>query len=312
MSQIKVTTLMTSDGAKQATSTDVIDGAAKTKLFSPFSLTMLAGVDAPALRSSLAAAKSGANSDITSLTGLTTPLSVDQGGTGKITEFRKGFIDGLRMVYTGRTSLTVEAGSAYIASTGKILELTTDKVMTGLTLSVSSFYHVYLYDNAGVADIEISTTVPVRYYGTAYQKTGDATRRYIGSALTGTGGFFKFQHDPQLNRMNYIEGLPGTAPFQLLAAYNNATPANLSTVNAAVPKETTVSIRATAGGTGFVMNFSQTDQQAAPGGSQWGAGVIGSSECVVPVSRTPATLGQVMVWTNGSMSLYCQGYFFER
>lgn len=37
--------------------------------------------DATAARANLGAAKSGANSDITSLTGLTTPLSVAQGGT---------------------------------------------------------------------------------------------------------------------------------------------------------------------------------------------------------------------------------------
>lgn len=85
MSQVKVTTLMTSDGAKQATSTDVIDGATKTKLFSPFSLAMLAGVDATALRGSMVAAKSGANSDITQLSGLTTALSIAQGGTGATT-----------------------------------------------------------------------------------------------------------------------------------------------------------------------------------------------------------------------------------
>ena len=45
--------------------------------------TILAdSVDAAAAREALAAAASGANNDITSLTGLTTPLSVAQGGTG--------------------------------------------------------------------------------------------------------------------------------------------------------------------------------------------------------------------------------------
>lgn len=86
MSQVKVTTLMNADGSKQATANDVIDGTAKTKLFSPFSLGMLAGVDAAALRTSMVAAKSGANGDITSLTGLTTPLSIAQGGTGATTD----------------------------------------------------------------------------------------------------------------------------------------------------------------------------------------------------------------------------------
>jgi len=76
---------MNADGSKQATSNDVIDGATKTKLFSPFSLAMLAGVDDAAIRGSITAAKSGVNADITSMTGLTTALSVGQGGTGVTT-----------------------------------------------------------------------------------------------------------------------------------------------------------------------------------------------------------------------------------
>jgi hypothetical protein len=43
-------------------------------------------------RVALSAAKSGANSDITSLTGLTTPLSVGQGGTGTATAFTAGSV----------------------------------------------------------------------------------------------------------------------------------------------------------------------------------------------------------------------------
>jgi hypothetical protein len=45
-----------------------------------------------AARTAIAAAASGANSDITSLTGLTTPLSVGQGGTGTSTAFTAGSV----------------------------------------------------------------------------------------------------------------------------------------------------------------------------------------------------------------------------
>jgi hypothetical protein len=43
-------------------------------------------VDAPTARNNLSAAKSGANSDITSLSGLTTALSIAQGGTGQTSQ----------------------------------------------------------------------------------------------------------------------------------------------------------------------------------------------------------------------------------
>ena len=56
-------------------------------------------IDAPTARTNLGAAASGANSDITSIAGLTTPLTVAQGGTGTAT----GSI-------TGTTALTFAAG----------------------------------------------------------------------------------------------------------------------------------------------------------------------------------------------------------
>ncbi len=48
-------------------------------------IAVFTAANATAGRMALAAAASGANSDITSLTGLTTPLSIAQGGTGQIT-----------------------------------------------------------------------------------------------------------------------------------------------------------------------------------------------------------------------------------
>lgn len=52
---------------------------------SSFARTLIDDVDADAARATLDAAKRGANADITSLTGLTTPLSIAQGGTGAAT-----------------------------------------------------------------------------------------------------------------------------------------------------------------------------------------------------------------------------------
>ncbi|BBP60347.1 hypothetical protein [Pseudomonas sp. St316] len=57
---------------------------------SAFMQGMLNDQDAAAGRATLGAAKSGANPDITSLTGLTTPLSIAQGGTGSINAYGLG------------------------------------------------------------------------------------------------------------------------------------------------------------------------------------------------------------------------------
>lgn len=87
----------------------------------------------------------------------------------------------------------------------------------------------------GAAAIEVSSAVPVSYYGTAYQKTGDATRRYLGSLLTGPAStLWKFRHNPALSEMLYNEGVPGTAPFVMFSVFNAATPLLLSTQPAAI------------------------------------------------------------------------------
>jgi hypothetical protein len=59
------------------------DSAARFNLgITPFADPLVTSTSAPGARAVISAAASGANSDITSLSGLTTPLSVAQGGTG--------------------------------------------------------------------------------------------------------------------------------------------------------------------------------------------------------------------------------------
>jgi len=84
-------------------------------------------------RVALIAAKSGANSDITSLTGLTTPLSVPQGGTGVATLTANGVLYG-----SGASALAATA----VGTTGQVLVGNTGAAPTWSTLSgigVTSF-----------------------------------------------------------------------------------------------------------------------------------------------------------------------------
>ncbi len=72
-----------------------------TAIVSTFMLTVLDDTTAAAARTTLVAASSGANSDITSLTGLTTDLTVAQGGTGAGT-----FTDGGILLGSGTGAIT--------------------------------------------------------------------------------------------------------------------------------------------------------------------------------------------------------------
>lgn len=74
--------------------------------------------DATEARTNLSAAKSGANSDITSLSGLTTALSVAQGGTG-VTSFASGYLksNGTALSSTDTIDAADITGSVGAAST---------------------------------------------------------------------------------------------------------------------------------------------------------------------------------------------------
>lgn len=145
-----------------------------------------------------------------------------------------GCIDGLKMVWVNGTALTVTTGAAYIPNPGEVLRATANIAKTGLTLTASTWYHVYLYNNAGTPDIEISTTAPdAPYNGTARAKTGDTSRRYVGSIKTdASGNIYNFLHDARASRVYYQTSVY-LAPFQVING-SASTPSNVS-CNAVVP-----------------------------------------------------------------------------
>ncbi len=137
------------------------------------------------------------------------------------TGFMPGYIDGLKMVWVSATALTVTSGSAYIPGPGTIVQAATDIAKTGLTFTTGTWYHVYLFLNAGTPDIEIVTTAPATAYsGTARAKTSDTSRRYLGSVRAlGTNVLAKFNHSIGCGMIEYQEGSAAT-PFEIATAAN--------------------------------------------------------------------------------------------
>jgi hypothetical protein len=245
------------------------------------------------------------------------PLPTSAGGTSK------GFIEGLRLVYVGRNALTVEAGSAYVPSLGKVLDVPTDIALTGMTFTATTWYHVYLYDSGGgVGAIEYSNTGPVRYFGKSYNKTGDTSRRYLGSVLTGSGsGMFKFYHDTGTSQMEYIEGTPTTIPFKLTDAWGGTTP-GAQGVTQIVPFATTTHIHLGVQTLGLAY-FGLPEQQSTPNAGQF-ISVVGNggttnldiNDIWLPCSRVLATLSQHLIWVQAvagaQVTTWCYGYRYER
>lgn len=128
-------------------------------------------------------------------------------------------IDGLKMVWVSGTALTITSGAAYIEGSGKVLRVPSAIAKTGLSLTASTWYHVYLYDNSGTSAVEIVTTAPASAYnGTARSKTGDTSRRYLSSIKTdASANIYPFDVSGA-NLFSYVSGNTGALPFRVLAA----------------------------------------------------------------------------------------------
>lgn len=119
---------------------------------------------------------------------------------------RDSVILGLRLsVDTAGTTVTLSAGCAYLP--GGLRMLLQDPLTVTVSGVVSAWAHFYLTSNGGDNLFEFSTVAPdVPYQGTARTKTGDATRRYLGSLYFGAAGTtVPFLHSQPGDRANRID-----------------------------------------------------------------------------------------------------------
>lgn len=130
-----------------------------------------------------------------------------------------GYIDGLQLVWNSVNSVSFTSGTATIPSLGALLRFPSAITKSGLSLAASTFYHAYGFSNSGTPDVEITTTAPSSpYFGAARTKTGDTSRRYLGSFLTDTSGFIH-QFVQSGNLVLYPRaGAGGGSVFRVLSA----------------------------------------------------------------------------------------------
>lgn len=153
----------------------------------------------------------------------------DAGTVATFQSIPKGYIDGLKMEWVSGTQLRVTSGSAYVPGTARVAELAA-AVTLSPSLAANSWYHCFLTDSGSAVGVEAVATAPAApYFGTARAKTGDTSRRYIGS--------FRTNASAQLHNFIVNNGLVSyrqrisLSPFRVLSNGMAAVPTNVSCAN---------------------------------------------------------------------------------
>lgn len=152
-------------------------------------------------------------------------------GSGVINLIPPDFISGLKVIWNSATSLSVTTGAACRPSDSLLMMPAALITKSGLALTASTWYHLYLYMNGANPDVEIVTTAPAApYFGAAMAKTSDTTRRYIGSVLTNSSGnLYQFVSNVIGNELEMKWVSQGNqAPWRLLSSGTASVPTNFS------------------------------------------------------------------------------------
>lgn len=226
----------------------------------------------------------------------------------------KGYISGLQMKWVSATALTLTSGAAYIEGTGAVLFSDSDIAKTALSLSASTWYHVYVYDNAGTPDFILSTTAPAAAYnGTARSMTGDSSKRYVGSILTdASGAIIAFSHLG--NYIGYLGNI-NTAPFLALLGGQSTARVTID-FSGAIPVTSTVANACSQNTDASVSAYLAPTSLASISATSYQMRIAPNALSVTPSVYTLAsnqTLDYLYTSTpTGKLFLIVCGYWYER
>lgn len=221
------------------------------------------------------------------------------------------YISGLKLIWNSATSISVGTGEAIIPSTGKTEVVASTLTLSSLSLSASTVYNVYLFDNAGTPTIECVTTAPASpYQGTARAKTGDTTRRWLGSVLTdSSGNVYNFAQTG--NSIRFIVNI-SLSPFRFVSNGTSSSRVSTSLASVIPASATQISLRVqnTATTGSLVIDIPESGFTGATGINAVGPLVGAYFDIPVP-SRTVIYIYNVAP-SGGGAFLDISGYLFER
>jgi hypothetical protein len=228
------------------------------------------------------------------------------------------YISGLKMVWGSANSLSVTSGAAHIPSLGRVVRSGAALNLAGLVLTASTWYHLYLYLNAGAPAVECVTTAPAApYYGTARAKTGDASRRYIGSVLTdASGNIYQFKQNG--SRISLYWNNVGSLPMRPLFVGSSTAGTNVSLSGSCPVTATHAQLRAQNPDTSIAARMSNKDFGGAVGDSGSGTYAIlpvaPNSNAILdfPLAGDQSIVYWMTATPTAGLTVDVFGYLYER
>jgi hypothetical protein len=180
-------------------------------------------------------------------------------------------------------------------------------------------HHVYLYESSpGTPALDLSTTAPVLYHGSARHMNGDTGRRYLGSVVPNgatTPAMHRFQSDGRFYRYLIAHD---AAPLPIFTGVSNTTWSVSSLAHVVAPSSIYASVLIRALGT---QSFFYNVPSAVTVGTTTGAfiGFIDDEdewEVTIPLddaeSANPQSMARRHQASGGSSNMYLLGYYESR
>lgn len=231
------------------------------------------------------------------------------------TTAENGVINGLYLSWNSATSISVSSGSAHIpGGSGSVVGQGSTITKSGLTLSASTNYHVYVFQVGSGLDAEVVTTAPsAPYVGTARAKSGDNSRRYVGSVLTdGSGAVVQFSA-AGVTVSYYSEA--DSVPFRVLSA-GIATAGTAVSFSSIVPVTAKNAVVRFLSDAGVASRWSNSDIAGAVGGTTQYILPVGPNSSAILAFPLSSAL-DIVYWNTATTTgvgayIDCMGYVYER
>lgn len=153
---------------------------------------------------------------------------------------RKLGTEGLQLIYNSANSVSVGVGSCFTEG-GSFINLQSELTASSLSLTSGTWYHLYLYLSGETPSLEVVTTAPTPWRGVAYSKTGDTSRRYVGSIRAiASNTMANFEHSP-FNNMILYKAVLDSVGLRFLSAGAATTDTDVSCA-AGVPVTSTTAV----------------------------------------------------------------------